>query len=493
MAEVTSYRSIFKTTFLFGFVQVFNIIVKVGTNKAVALLLGAEGMGVIGLLNNAVAMIKTGAGLGIPQSAVRDISEAYGKDDDETFSRAICVTNRVVLLTSLLGVIVTIASASLLSRATFGGGQYTLSYVFLSVAVGFSVYSEGQLAILKGMRRLRQLAKATMIGAVAGLCSAVPLYFFFGSDGIVPSIIIVAFTALLASNYFVRKIPFKRVSLSLKALANASSSMVTMGIALMIVSFAGTLFSLAVSAYISHCGGLADVGFYQAGVTIEASYFGIVITAMSTDYYPRISAVNKNNALLQDELNKQSVTGLILVFPLAVTFIVFSSLFVRILYSSSFEPSNLYTNYALLGTIIIVVSNCMGMILLAKQAARIFLVNVLLQRTALVLVYMLFYRWWGLLGLGFSYIVTGIVHLIAMAVILRRNYSIALSCHTLRLLAIVLATAIIAIGVRTIDQLIIKYSLDALLICGSIVYSIAYMRRYLQIDIIASVKSRLHL
>ena len=36
----SSYRSIFKSTFLFGFVQVFNIVMKAAINKAVAILLG---------------------------------------------------------------------------------------------------------------------------------------------------------------------------------------------------------------------------------------------------------------------------------------------------------------------------------------------------------------------------------------------------------------------------------------------------------------------
>ena len=72
----SSYGNIFKTTFLFGFVQVFNIIVKVILNKFAALFLGAEGLGIIGIYNNVIRMIVTGAGLGINQSAVRDISEA---------------------------------------------------------------------------------------------------------------------------------------------------------------------------------------------------------------------------------------------------------------------------------------------------------------------------------------------------------------------------------------------------------------------------------
>ena len=59
-----SYKNIFKTTFLFGFVQVFNILIKVITNKIVAVLLGAEGMGIVGIYNNTLEFIKSGTSLG---------------------------------------------------------------------------------------------------------------------------------------------------------------------------------------------------------------------------------------------------------------------------------------------------------------------------------------------------------------------------------------------------------------------------------------------
>lgn len=301
------YKNIFKTTFLFGFVQVFNILVKVGTNKAVALLLGAEGMGIIGLFNSAIGMLKTGAGLGISQSAVRDISEANGSKDEKRFSRIITLTNRVIIFTSLLGIIVTIILSSFLSKWSFGNNEYIIAFVWLSIVVGLNILSEGQLAILKGMRQLRALAKASMIGSVVGLITAVPFYFFFGKGGIVPSLIITAFSALFFSNYFVRKIKYERVKLTWKEIYFESSPMVKMGSALMFTTFIGTLTSLIISSYIRQKTGLEDVGFYTAGTMIMSGYFGIIITALSTDYYPRIAAIHNDNIKIQDELNKQSL------------------------------------------------------------------------------------------------------------------------------------------------------------------------------------------
>ena len=44
MAQAEGYKNIFKSTFLFGFVQVFNIAVKVVLNKIAAILLGPSGV-----------------------------------------------------------------------------------------------------------------------------------------------------------------------------------------------------------------------------------------------------------------------------------------------------------------------------------------------------------------------------------------------------------------------------------------------------------------
>ena len=88
----TSYGNIFKSTFLFSFVQVIRILVGVVKNKVVAILLGAEGMGIMSIFQNAMNFIKTGAGLGISQSAVKDISEANATDDNDKISKLNLIT-----------------------------------------------------------------------------------------------------------------------------------------------------------------------------------------------------------------------------------------------------------------------------------------------------------------------------------------------------------------------------------------------------------------
>lgn len=129
------YKNVFKSTFLFSLVQVVRILVGLIKNKVIAILLGSEGLGIISIFQNTLNFIKTGAGLGISQSAVKDISEANASGDKNTISRIISIVLKVVLFTSFLGAIITIVLSPFLSRWGFGDNHYTFSFILLSIAI----------------------------------------------------------------------------------------------------------------------------------------------------------------------------------------------------------------------------------------------------------------------------------------------------------------------------------------------------------------------
>lgn len=486
------YKGIFKSTFLFGFVQVFNISVKVITNKIVAVLLGAEGIGLIGIYHSTISLLKTGAGLGISQSAVRDISEANAAKGKERFSLIISVTKKVILLTALLGCVVTIGLSPWLSEWTLGNRSYVLAFACLSVVVGINILTEGQLAILKGMRQLQALAKASMIGAVAGLISAIPMYFFFGKQGIIPSLFLTALSALCFSNYFVKKIKYNKQNFSFRVACYEAKPMVQMGIALMFTSFIMSLSDLIVASYITKNGGLDILGHYNAGNTIISGYFGLIVTAMTTDYYPRISAVHYDNKKLEEEVNRQSKVGLILVFPLGILFLFLSPVFINALYSNEFEASIVFTDFAFLGVIIAICSNCMGMILLAKQKSSIFIWTTLLHRILLTCIYIYLYKLYGLFGLGIGYIITVIINFALMSFIMRRFYKISFSANLIKHLLIVLFFALLVLGVKHIDHLWLKYFIGSSLFVISCAYSILIMKLEMNINIFNIMKNRIN-
>lgn len=66
--SVSTYRRIVKATGLFGGAQVVGILCSVVKAKLIAIWLGAEGVGIIGLYNTALEMITSVTGLGLRQS-----------------------------------------------------------------------------------------------------------------------------------------------------------------------------------------------------------------------------------------------------------------------------------------------------------------------------------------------------------------------------------------------------------------------------------------
>src|SRR5665647_1435368 len=109
--QQSAYREIFKSTSLFGGVQVIIILVNIVRTKFVAILLGTAGMGTFGLLNSPLGVIASLTGLGISFSAIRDISEASGSGDEQRLARTIISFRRWVIFTGLLGMLATILLA----------------------------------------------------------------------------------------------------------------------------------------------------------------------------------------------------------------------------------------------------------------------------------------------------------------------------------------------------------------------------------------------
>ena len=68
-----SYRHILKYTSLFGMLQVLNMLINVIRSKAVALLLGPAGTGLINIFTNIGSLMHQATNLGLPFSAVRSV------------------------------------------------------------------------------------------------------------------------------------------------------------------------------------------------------------------------------------------------------------------------------------------------------------------------------------------------------------------------------------------------------------------------------------
>ena len=485
-----SYEAIVKSSFLMGFVQVCNILVKVGLNKIVAVFLGTAGVGVMALYQSAVNILKTGCDLGLSQSAVRDIA-VVGKDGPDALGRVVAITKRMILWVGLLGIFVTVALSAQLSRWSFGNENYTISFLWISLVVFFNVIYGGQMAILRGVRQFKALAKASLFSSILGLVLTTPLYYFFRMKAIIPSLLITALITVVCFEYYVRKIDYVRQTVGFKSTLREGSLMIKMGIALMYVNFLGVIADYIIRGYLSNVGSVETVGLFQAGATIITSYFGIVLTSLAMDYYPRISLICDDNKRIEGEFNRQCEAGFLLVGPLIVIFLFAMPFFIRFLYSNAFLPAMQFLELAMFYSLMTICSNSMEIILLAKRAVSVFFFTSTFTRVIMVGISMFMFSRWGLKGLGAAYVISGALHWLLMGIVIGVNYHIRMKRGLIQTIIVVFAGALLAFFLKEIEVEWVKYLCGVMLLTVSVGYSLYIGRKEMGIDVVRWVLDRL--
>jgi len=423
--QQSSYRQIFKATSLFGGVQVFNILIGIVRVKFVAVLLGAAGVGIIGLLNAPLELIGAITGLGIYISAVRDISAADGTENPSRLTRAIMILRRWAWITGMMGAVVTMALAPNLSQWSFGNKEYTWSFVWLAATMLLGSISHGQTAVLQGTRRLNALAKASVYGSLLGLITSIPLYYLYGNEGIVPAMVISAVTALLLSWYFVRKVKLEPVKMTFRETITSGMGMVKLGVSMTVAGLIASLSRYVLNAYISNNGGVEVVGLYNAGWGVISQYTAVVFAAMATDYFPRLSAIHYDNEKVQDLVRQQSETAVLILTPLLSLLIVMMPVVIRVLYTKEFMPMLTFANLTILGIHFKTLSWAMGYIYLAKSEGRLFLILEIISGSIILGLNLFCYHLYGLNGLGVSFIISYFLGILVSYYILRVKYQIS--------------------------------------------------------------------
>lgn len=470
--QTSNYRSIFKATSLFGGVQVYQILIGVIKSKFIAVLLGPLGVGIQGLYQSALQFVQSLTSLGLKSSAVRDVSEANGTGDMVRVAEVVKTLRRLVWCTGLLGMLVVIAFSPVLSKTSFGDNQHIIPFILLSITMLLDQICAGQKVVLQGMRRLRYLANASAIGSTASLFVSVPLYYLYGVKGIVPTLILNSLTLLLLSWFYARKVDLPSVSLTAKETLNRGATMLKMGLAM---SWNGILVygcSYVIRWFIRVETGTEAVGLFTAGFTIINSYVGMIFTAIGTDYYPRLAAVNDNNGRMKTVVNQQGEIAALILAPLLLLCIVFMPILIRILYSEEFLPANDFVAIAAIGMMFKLGSWLIAYQFIAKSESKLFVINETVTNAYSLIINLVCYKFWGLTGLGIAFTATFFIYFIQVFVIARKRYGFSLSRDFRTMMLIQLLLLVICYAITILNRPALTYSLGSVLILCSGVYSL---------------------
>lgn len=466
-----SYQDVMKATTLFGGVQIVHILITIGRSKIIALLIGAEGMGIAALFLAPLRLITNATSLGLGQSAVREIAVNTNGISDKTPNRVISILNRVTWVTAVVGAILMIIFSPWLSDWSFKSDAYVVSFIWLGIALVFNQLSASRLAVLQGMRKLDFLAKSNLYGAICGLIVTIPLYYFFGIDGVLPAIIGTSGFIFLFAQWYYRKLELALPKVSFKKALAEGKPMMTLGITLSISGFIGILVAYLVQIFISHQSGEIAVGYYSAGIVILNTYVGLIFKAMSSDYFPRLSAVCDSLKEVSKTVYEQAFVAVLLITPIIVIFIAFASPLMTLLYSSEFDPSVYLIKWGILGMLFKAASWSVGYVIIVKGDSNLFIKTTIAFNALLLALNIIGYNLAGLEGIGISLLCYFFIHFIAVQIIVfsRYNFVMARSFYPVFILCLLLCFG--AFCLSFLQDIYMKYGLLLGIISVSLWYS----------------------
>ncbi len=457
------YRTIVKATGLFGGTQAFTILCSIIKTKLVAVWLGEIGVGIIGLYNNTVDMLTTLTQMSIASSSVRNLSQTFKSGNKKEFARLVTVVRRWVWFTGLLGAVIMLSLAPVLSRYTFGDEHHIWGYVILSCTLLFTSLINGERAIIQASERLKVLARCSVLGAFIALVLSLPLFYYFRLDGIAPAMVLHAFSIMAVTLVLGRRMKIKPEKMTTGEVFHQGKSIASLGVFMTVSGFVMKLYSYLFVAWLnqSDTGGTDVVGLYQAGYTLVIQYVGLVFTAMEMEYYPRLSAVCENRVLLSEHVSRQVETSLLILAPFITLFIVFQTLIIHLLYTADFLEISGFISWAALGMLFRAVSWSVSFVLLAKGAGRIFLITEVVSDSSMFVLYLIGYTHWGLQGVGMAYMLGFLFAMIFVYTVCYRRFGVRIP---LRVFGMLVCFVFLCFGVLWSwqhDYLWVTYGLTA--------------------------------
>lgn len=374
MSEGNSYRQILRSSSIIGGASIINIIVGLLRMKVAAVLLGPTGVGLIGLLTNLVTTATGIAGLGVGNVGTRQIAEAVGYGEPARIALVRRALFWLTLALAILGGTVFWLLRGVLAARVLGDASWTGPLGWLSIAVALSVAAASQNALLNGMRHIGDIARISVWSATLSTAGAIAALWLLGRDGVVVYVLAAPFASFILGHWYVSRLPrHAEMHAGVAVLSEQWRIMLSLGFAFMVASLAGTVGQLVVRTMVQHKLGGNALGQFQAAWTISMTYIGFILSAMGTDYYPRLTAVVDDRLAVSRLVNEQTEIALLLASPIILMMLGGAPYVIELLYSEKFDGAIAILRWQVLGDVLKIASFPLAFILLASGSGRTYM------------------------------------------------------------------------------------------------------------------------
>ena len=418
-----------------GSAQAVNILISIVRMKALAVLLGPGGIGLLSIYNSLLDMVKQTAGLGMGSSGVREIASSHG--NETMLSRVRLVLFSAHLIQGALAMLAVWLLRERIAIWLFGDASRATEVGLIGIAILIGLLSSAQTTLLQGLRKVGDLGRVTVFGAFIGTLAGLAAVWFQGENGLIWFILVQPLAAVLIALHYTRRLPKPTAArLSLFETWEVWKPMAKLGAAFMLGGLATAATLLLVRGHISQELGLDAAGYFAAAWGITMTYVGFLLGAMGADYYPRLTEVIHDKVAAIRLMNDQAQLGLAIGGPVLLLLIGLAPWVITLLYSAEFYPAVTLLQWQTVGNVFKIASWALGFSIVATGRAKTFFFVELSFNIVFLSMVFVFMPHVGLKVTAYAFVLGYLVHMNMIYLVARQTLGFRWQALSLGLLGL---------------------------------------------------------
>ena len=200
-----SHRSVLRSSSIIGGSSVANVLIGIARTKVAALVLGAAGIGLVGLAHGLMSTVAAFVGFGLGNVGTRQIAAASG--DPAAVSAARRATAIAAAVLALVGALLLFSLREKAALWVFQDRSWAANIGWLALGVALLIGSSAQNAIFTGLRRVGDLARVSVGSALLATALGIGALLVWREDALLFFVLVSPVVTFAVGAWFVARIP----------------------------------------------------------------------------------------------------------------------------------------------------------------------------------------------------------------------------------------------------------------------------------------------
>ena len=406
-----------KTSLYSGISTAISLLVRLISNKIVAVYLGTNGIFLLGQLKDFLRLSNVLSGFGIENGIIKYTSQF--QESDEELKKILSTSFRIHLIFSLIFSILILIFSNIIAEYLSLDFESKFYFLVLSISViSFSIHTL-LMSIINGIKRIKLYVTINVVSVVISAIIMITLVLKYAVIGalyalIINQIITLAVTCILFYLYKPFKISLLFSSFDFnyfKKLSSFSIMAITGPTCLIISTF-------IVRYYISDEFDTNFAGSWEAMWRISAIYLLFLISTFKFYLIPTFSKLNNED--LKEEVFKIWKVVIPIIVIITAGVYLLRDIIITVLLSKEFFLINEIIFFHLLGDIIKINCWVLGNILISKADTKAFVFFQIEWSVIFVVLSYFLINAYGFWGVSLAYFITYIIHFSLLNIHLRK-------------------------------------------------------------------------